>query len=130
MSRINRQASGAVVAVLLLGAGVFLPRLGASRDSVREIHITARGMAFHVDGVVGMNPPLRLAAREQVRLTFRNDDRGIVHDLSIPEWGVRTGKVEWGGEQSVLIDVPDAGAVAYQCTPHSAMMSGRILITR
>jgi plastocyanin len=130
MSRINRQAGGALIAILLLGAGVFLPRLGASRDGVREIRITARGMAFHVEDIAGVNPPLRVAARERVRLTLRNEDRGVVHDLSIAEWGVRTGGVEWGGEKSVLIDVPDAGAAAYQCTPHSAMMSGRILISR
>jgi len=131
MSTFNRHLAAAVVAVLLIGAGAFLPRLLASRETVREIRVTARGMAFHVEDVAGLNPSVLLSAGEQVRLTFRNDDRGMIHDFAIPEWGVRTGNLEFGVQKSIVFEVPRSGSgAAYQCTPHSAMMSGRILIAR
>jgi plastocyanin len=131
MQAINRHIRVSLVVLLLTGAGMFLPRLVASRESIREIRITARNMAFHVDSLAELNPGLALTAGEQVKVIFRNEDRGMLHDFGIPAWGVQTGGVEWGTERTITFKVPPAAsAAAYTCTPHSAMMSGRIIVAK
>ena len=113
------------------GLGAALPRIAATRDRVHEISVVAKNMTYYADGAEDPNPPLRLAPGEQVRVTFRNDDRGMSHDFVIPAFGVGTGLVEFGAEKSVTFKVPDtASAATYSCTPHSAMMSGRIVFAK
>ena len=52
-------------------------------------------------------------------------------DFGIPAFGVGTGIVEFGTEKSVTFKVPDNPSDAtYTCTPHSAMMSGRIFFAK
>ena len=88
-------------------------------------------MSFHVEDIAGANPTMALTAGEQVKVTIRNEDRGMLHDFSIPEWGVRTGGVEWGDERSITFRVPaTASTLSYICTPHSVMMSGRITVSK
>jgi plastocyanin len=131
MQTIKRHVRVSLVVMLLVAAGMLLPRLVSSRESVREITITARDMAFIVSEVADPNPTLGLTAGEQVKVTLRNDDRGMLHDFSIPEWGVRTGSVEWGEKRTITFRVPKtASTPSYICTPHSAMMSGRIIVSK
>jgi plastocyanin len=131
MNQITPAVRLALVAVLLAAAVALLPQLVDSREPVREVRVTARNMAFHVETLGEPNPALRLAAGEQVKVVFRNDDRGMLHDFGIPEWGVHTGGVEWGSERSVTFKVPaQASSLSYICTPHSAMMSGRIIVSQ
>ena len=74
---------------------------------------------------------IRLAPGEQVRITFRNDDRGMAHDFGIPAFGVGSGVTEFGTEKSFVFKVPEtASSATYICTPHSAMMSGRIFFAK
>ena len=65
-------------------------------------------MTYYADGTDDPNPPIRLVPGEQVRVTFRNDDRGMLHDFGIPAFGVGTGIVEFGTEKS--FDVQSARA--------------------
>ena len=81
--------------------------LSARPSVTREIHIVARDMTFYVDGATDPNPTLRLRAGEDVRFVFRNDDAGIKHDFTIPEWGVVTRRVEGKGEASVTFRAPE-----------------------
>ena len=113
------------------GLGAALPRIVATRDQVHEIRVVAKNMTYYADGAADPNPALQLAPGEQVRLTFRNDDRGMSHDFVISAFGVGTGLVEFGTEKSVLFKVPARPpAATYTCTPHSAMMSGRIVFAQ
>jgi plastocyanin len=131
MQTIARPVRILLVAAMLVIAAVFLPRLVASREPIREIRVTARNMVFHVDAIDDPNPALQLTAGEQVKVVFRNEDRGMLHDFGIPEWNVRTGTVEAGSERSVTFRVPPrAAGLSYICTPHSAMMAGRIIVSQ
>ena len=130
MKAIARPVRIALVAVMLVAAAVLLPRLVDSREPIREVRITARDMGFHVESIGELNPALQLTAGEQVKVIFRNEDRGMLHDFGIPEWNVKTGGVEAGSERSVTFTVPArASGISYICTPHSAMMSGRIIVS-
>lgn len=120
-----------LLVALIAGAAAILPGIVDTREQVREIRMVARNMTYYADGTEDPNPALRLVAGEQVRITFRNDDRGMAHDFGIPAFGVGTGIVEFGTEKSVTFKVPDRpSATSYTCTPHSAMMSGRILFAK
>jgi plastocyanin len=131
MQTISRHLRVSLVVLLLVGAGMLLPRLVASREAIREVSITARDMSFYVEEIAAPNPTMALTVGEQVKVTIRNEDKGMLHDFSIPEWGVRTGSVEWGTERSITFRVPPtASTPSYICTPHSAMMSGRIIVSK
>jgi plastocyanin len=131
MQTINRHVRVSLVVPLLVCAGMLLPRLVDTREAIHEVRITAREMSFHVEDIAGANPTMALTAGEQVKVTIRNEDRGMLHDFSIPEWGVRTGVVEWGDERSITFSVPaTASTISYVCTPHSVMMSGRITVSK
>ena len=71
---------------------------------------------------------MRFTPGEQVRVVFRNEDKGMSHDFNIPAWGVGTKVVQGAGEASVTFRVPANGSASgtYVCTPHSEMMSGEV----
>ncbi len=121
---------GLLIAVTA-GALAAVPRMVATREPIHEVRMVAKNMTYYADGVDDPNPPIRLVPGEQVRVTFRNEDRGMLHDFGIPAFGVGTGAVAFGTEKSFVFKVPDRGSAAtYICTPHSAMMSGRILVAK
>ena len=70
------------------------------------------------------------AAGEQVRLTLRNEDRGMSHDFSVKSWGVATKVLDGKGQDTVTFRVPRGSnaSTSYTCTPHTAMMNGAIVI--
>ena len=119
----------AIVAVAVSGA-VMLPRIVSSREAVRDVTVVVRNMAYYVDGENTPNPALRFAAGEQVRLTLRNEDRGMSHDFSVKSWGVATKVLDGKGQDTVTFRVPRGsnGSTSYTCTPHTAMMNGAIVI--
>jgi plastocyanin len=115
--------------LLITGAVVMVPGMVSSREARRELHIVAREMTYYVDGVTGPNPKLTFTPGEQVRVVFRNEDKGMAHNFSIPAWGVESKVVQGAGEESVSFRVPaKSSAGSYVCTPHSAMMSGEITL--
>jgi len=120
-----------VVAVMALtAAAIMLPRIVSSREDVREVTLVVRNMTYYLDGEDVPNPALRFTAGERVRVTLRNEDRGMSHDFTIKDWGVATRVLEGKGQDTVTFRVPSRPATqpAYTCTPHTAMMSGTILI--
>ena len=120
-----------LLVVLIAGAAAVLPGIVATREQVHEIRVVAKNMAYYASGAEDPNPSIRLAPGEQVRITFRNDDRGMAHDFGIPAFGVGSGVTEFGTEKSFTFKVPDNPSPAtYICTPHSAMMSGRIVFAK
>ena len=127
MNRLNSMPLYTRVALLLLwtaGAGAFcrISSTVASRPRDppgREEHDLLRG---------GATTPIRRSAhaRRQVRITFHNDDRGMLHDFAIPAFGVGSGIVELAPRSRSRSRCPTSRDATYTCTPHSAMMSGRI----
>ena len=119
------------LAVFIAVVAAVLPRIVNTREQVHEIRLVAKNMTYYADGSEDPNPTLRLVPGEQVRVTIRNDDRGMSHDFGIPAFRVGTSIVEFGTEKSVTFKVPDnPSAASYICTPHSAMMSGRIFFAK
>lgn len=121
-------------ALLVVVAGCTLavvPRIVATGEQVREIRVVARNMTYYAEGASDANPAIRLVPGEQVRVTFRNDDRGMAHDFTVPAFGIGTGIVAFGTEKSIVFKVPgNPSAATYNCTPHAAMMSGSILFAK
>jgi plastocyanin len=101
----------------------------AETHDVREIRLVARGMTFYLDGAGEANPTLRLHAGETVRLVLRNEDRGMKHDFTVPEWDAATPLVAAMRDGSVVVTAPARGTRAgYYCTPHQETMKGTIVV--
>ena len=129
----TKEAPGStgLLAAVTLGTIAVVPRIVATREQTHEIRVVAKNMTYYADGTADPNPPIRLIAGEQVQVTFRNEDRGMLHDFGIPAFGVGTGVIEFGTEKSFVFRVPEtASSATYLCTPHSAMMSGRIVFAK
>ena len=118
-------AAALVVAALAFGAIA----LSARGPGPREIRIVARDMTFYLEGQSDPNPTLRLRAGESVRLVLRNDDPGMTHDFTIPDWNAATKRIEGGEEAIVTFRVPDAASSqTYRSRPHSEIMRGTIRV--
>jgi hypothetical protein len=127
----KRSVRVGLLLVVTIGTLAVVPRIVATREQVREIRLVAKNMTYYADGADSANPPIRLVPGEQVRVTLRNEDRGMSHDFGIPAFGVGTGIVQFGAEKAIVFKVPEKPASAtYICTPHSAMMSGSILFAK
>lgn len=103
--------------------------LSARTPAPREIHVIAREMTFYLEGETEPNPTLHVRAGEDVRIVFRNEDAGIRHDFTIPEWGVATRRVEGKEETTITFRAPaHSTPPTYQCSPHATMMRGSIAV--
>jgi plastocyanin len=120
---------GVIALVVAVGMGGALMALNAERPAPRELDVVIRDMAFYVNGDPAPNPVIRLSAGESIAVTVRNEDAGIVHDFAVPGWATSTRRLRTGESQRLVVEVPDTpGTATYQCSPHSRMMAGRILI--
>jgi len=116
--------------VLLVGLGALAgaPRLVAPPKTVHEITLVARGMAFTLEGAKTENPEIRVTVGQQVRIRFRNEDPGVDHVLSLPALNLRSAIVK-PGQEAVLDLVPRTpGRTTYECTLHSRMMQGTLVM--
>jgi plastocyanin domain-containing protein len=103
--------------------------LSARDSTAREIRIVARGMTFYLDGGTEPNPVLRVRRGEDVRIVFVNQDAGMKHDFTVPDWGLETRALSGRGETSISFRVPaSSGPGTYACTPHATMMRGTIAV--
>ena len=115
--------------VAALGEFAMPPRGTAVQATPRDVRLVARNMTFYLEGSTDANPTLRLRAGETVRLVLRNDDRGMKHDFTIPDWQAATPLVAGLREVTVTITAPARGArAAYHCTPHEETMRGTIIV--
>jgi hypothetical protein len=117
-----------IVCCLVSGALALAVR-AAVRPEPRELTLIARGMAFYLSGDPTPNPRLIAGRGETLRITLRNEDRGMAHDLAIPSRaGGRksTPVLRDAGESADLnLRAPEeAGEYVYLCSLHSGMMRG------
>ena len=124
-----------LLALLLVGGGIALAVQAATRPEPRTVTLLAQGMSFYLPGDATPNPRLVVERGEEVRLVLRNQDRGISHDLAVPDGdGGRgepgelkvTREVRGLGESADLtFRAPEVkGEYEYLCTLHSRMMRG------
>jgi copper binding plastocyanin/azurin family protein len=95
----------------------------------RQVTLLARGMAFYLPGDATPNPRLVAERGEELRIVLRNEDRGMPHDLEVPEAGgdrKATREVRGIGDTaSLAFRAPETpGDYEYVCTLHSRMMRG------
>ena len=96
------------------------------REEPRTITLTARGMAFYLDGDSTPNPTLVLRRGERVRLTLTNQDRGMTHDFAVESLDLATRPLPRAGTATSLVfEAPEQpGESEYVCTFHALMMKG------
>ena len=130
MSVLGRRISLPVVAALV-GAMVVVALLPVLTSApVREVTLVARGMAFYLESDPRTpNPTLELKAGETVRVTLKNDDRGMTHDFAVPAIDTSMTAIDWNEDNDVTFEVPSTpGMYEYVCRPHLLMMRGTILV--
>ena len=127
---------GRHVSVKLIGTAVVVLLLGAfavalTRPAPRDITLVVRGMAFYLEDGDGVpNPTIQLNAGERVRITLRNEERGIRHDFAVPSMRADLDPIGWNESADVTFVVPDTpGSYDYWCRPHMLMMRGKIIVT-
>ena len=129
MPSISHRTRIALIGLAVAAGVTLLSPIVWTRGDGREVRVVARGMQYHVDGVADPNPVLRFSPGEQVRLSLRNEDKGMTHDLRIPGWNVGTKIIAFGEEDAFSFRVPHGALpVQYVCSPHSAMMSGEVVV--
>ena len=123
--KVSAKLVATVVAVLLLGAlGVAL-----TRPAPREVTLVARGMAFYLENGDTPNPTLTFKAGDRIRIVFRNQDRGISHNVVVPAVNAEFQPIGWNQSADVVFEVPDTpGIYEYWCRPHMMMMRGTIQV--
>jgi hypothetical protein len=114
---------------LLVSGALALAVRAAVRPEARELTLIARGMAFYLPGDPTPNPRLIAGRGETLRITLRNEDRGMAHDLAVASRsGAResTPVLREAGESADLtLRAPDQpGEYDYLCNLHSRMMRG------
>jgi plastocyanin len=116
-----------MIGALLIGIVAALPLVAEPGAAPRQIVLVARGMTFVLEGQSDVNPTIRVAPGERVRIVLRNETRGIVHDFAIPSWEVAIDPLADGEKGDVSFEVPmSVGTYEYQCRPHAQMMRGSI----
>lgn len=128
--------SGLVAQLLVLGT-IFavhgnLTEERAAADTrepaFRRIEIVAESMAFTVNRI-NNNPTFSIWPGETVEFHVVNRDAGMVHDLAIPELGVKTPPLKEGEDVFLLVIFPVHRIpirYEYLCTFHPVSMKGWI----
>ncbi|MEO6192765.1 MAG: plastocyanin/azurin family copper-binding protein [Thermoanaerobaculia bacterium] len=114
---------------LLVSGALALAVRAAVRPEPRELTLIARGMAFYLPGDPTPNPRLIARRGEELRITLRNEDRGMAHDLAVAS---RSGERkstpvlrEAGETAELTLRAPgEPGEYDYLCTRHARMMRG------
>ncbi len=120
----------ALLTVLVLAFGVALSARTRQGDEARTLTLTARDMAFYVEGDPTPNPTLKVRPGERVRLVLVNQDQGMTHDLAIDRLDVATPALRSAGAKAaVVFKAPSTpGSSEYVCTYHDRMMRGVLRI--
>lgn len=123
--RRRRLASAVATLVVVLASGIALSMAAMDRPEPRSITLVARDMAFYLEHDPTPNPRLALRRGESLRITLRNEDRGMTHDLVLEGEGRRraTRALRPGESATLELRAPDrSGEVAYSCSLHDQMM--------
>ena len=132
MRKLARRPRAVVVplALLLLVALAGFALRAAAKPEPRSVVLTAREMAFWIEGESQPNPIILADAGETLRLELRNQDAGMAHDLGLPDLGRATPVLKSAGQVATLeLRLPDEpGDYDYVCSLHARMMRGRVRV--
>lgn len=114
---------------ILFGFGLLTFSLAfRSPAPVRELTLVAKDMAYYLDGKGEPNPTLELLSGQRIRLTFINRDKGILHDLVLPELGLASEKISYGQATALQFKLKEPGWFEYLCSLHPVMMRGKLAV--
>ena len=118
-----------LLATLVICGGIAFSVRAAVRPEPRVLTLIARDMSFYLPGDPTPNPRLIVERGEELRITLRNEDRGMAHDLAMPSGnGSRKAtRVLRGTDASakITVRVPEQpGEYSYICSLHARMMRG------
>jgi plastocyanin len=121
---------GLVALAMLLSAAAAAMIPVVATPEPREIRLVARNMAFYLESDPdNANPTITVRAGERVRITMRNEERGIRHDFAVPALETALDPLGWKEAGSVTIGIPEEpGTYEYTCRPHRLMMQGVLRI--
>ena len=129
-SRARPRAFGALLLAFAVACGgVAFSLRAAVRPEPRALTLIARDMSFYLPGDPTPNPRLIAERGEELRITLRNEDRGVAHDLAVPN-GNGSPKATpvlrgAGASADLTVRVPDQpGRYEYLCNLHARMMRG------
>ena len=111
---------------LALAGSIGISARTSAREEPRVITLTARGMAFYLEGNPAPNPTIVVRRGEEVRLTLINQDRGMTHDFAVASLDLATNPLRKAGTAtSMVFEAPgQPGESEYICTFHALMMKG------
>ncbi len=75
------------------------------------------------------NPTIKVKQGDFVKLKFKNTDKMMLHDLSIPSLGFQTETLSVDEYGEIEFIANTKGELEYLCTLHPSQMSGKIVIT-
>ena len=124
-----RAAWAFLLFVLVVCGGVALSVRAAVRPEPRALTLIARDMSFYLPGDPTPNPRLIAERGEELRITLRNEDRGMAHDLAVESGNGdrKATRVLRGTDASteLTVRVPEQpGEYSYLCSLHARMMRG------
>jgi plastocyanin len=119
-----------VAAFTVVAVAALIPLIANPRPATREIVLVARDMTFYLEGSDVPNPTLVVRAGEEVRVTVRNEERGVVHAFGVTSLAASLDRIQPGSTERLSFRAPDeAGRYEYVCAPHAQMMRGVLLVT-
>ncbi|HVS15137.1 MAG TPA: hypothetical protein VMV46_14510 [Thermoanaerobaculia bacterium] len=123
--RLGLAGSALLVSLAIAIAAAVAGASTARSAPEREITLIARDMAFFVSGSDEVNPTLRLAPGERVRMRLVNEEAGVLHDLLVEGLGFEIPAFRETGERvGVLVAPREPGRHEYVCSLHRLMMRG------
>ena len=119
-----RQKTTRVIVFALFLLGITLVVVEAMRDRPDAIlEVVSENLVFR-----GNNPTLYAELGSKVKLIFRNESRGIEHNLAIEGLDVDTGILRPGERAEISFSVPLRDTVlAYSCMLHP-VMKGKFVV--
>lgn len=122
MSRIKWMGVGGGVLVGVLSVVVLL---AAQKKPITSLELIADDLEFR-----GENPTLSVRTGSRVRLLFRNEADGVIHQLTIEELGIESPVLQPGTMEEICFPAPSEERVlTYVCKLHP-IMRGRIVVHR
>ncbi len=109
--------------LLIILLGVFSLKVLLPGSEQHTVILISQDMEFR-----SKNQELRFPPGSRLHLIFRNQDRGIRHQLAIPELDVETPIIRSGEEVSRTFVLPRQDTILQIECPLHPMMSSRILV--
>lgn len=113
-----------VIVGLVIFAGVIAAAVAARMAAVDQvITLVADELMFRGD-----NPTFYVDAGAKVKLVFRNEADGVIHQVTITDLNVGTEILQPGESEEICFRAPAiAGVLTYACTFHS-LMTGQVVV--